>query len=73
MTTSREEALALADVQHTPHGVGRVFELAWAHSRVELKHRNLSIRDAHFYQRLAGHVLFPGAAQRACSTLSSVS
>ncbi|MFO0841099.1 MAG: glucoamylase family protein [Gemmataceae bacterium] len=62
---TREEAVAVADLLDTPLAVQRVFELAWAHSRVELRHRSLSIREAHFYQRLAGHVLFPSPAQRA--------
>jgi cyclic beta-1,2-glucan synthetase len=61
----REEALALADRLDAMHAVSRVFELAWAHSRFDLRHRGLSIRDAHLFQRLAGHVLFPGQSQRA--------
>src|SRR5439155_13125946 len=65
VASSREEAYSLADLYHALHAVNRLFDLAWAHSRVELKHRNLSIRDSHLYQRLASHVLFPGRAQRA--------
>ncbi len=62
---TREEALALADQFHSMPVVTRAFELAWAHSRVELRHLNLSIEEAHLYQRLAGHVLLPGTALRA--------
>jgi cyclic beta-1,2-glucan synthetase len=58
---SRDEALALADHYHTPSAVARAFELAWAHSRVELRHLNLRVEDAHLFQRLAGYVLLPGA------------
>ena len=58
-------ALALADQFHSIPVVTRAFELAWAHSRVELRHLNLSIEEAQLYQRLAGHVLLPGTALRA--------
>jgi cyclic beta-1,2-glucan synthetase len=62
---SREEALALADHHHDYHGVGRVFELAWAHAQVELRHLHLSAGDVHLYQRLASHVLQAGPSLRA--------
>jgi cyclic beta-1,2-glucan synthetase len=62
---SREEALALADQYHDPHGVNRAFELAWAYSQVELRHLHLSPADAHLYQRLAGHLIFAGPSLRA--------
>src|SRR5262245_51115211 len=65
VAASREEALARADEFHSMHGVTRAFELAWAHSRVELRHLNLSAEDVHLFQRLAGHVLFAGPALRA--------
>jgi cyclic beta-1,2-glucan synthetase len=61
---SREEALALADQFHTLGAVTRAFELAWAHSRVELYHLHLRIEEAHLYQRLAGHLLYPGSSLR---------
>lgn len=62
---SREDALALADLYHSPHAVAHAFELAWAHCRVELRHPGLSVDDAHLFQRLAGHVLFPTPGLRA--------
>ena len=62
---TREEALALADQYHDPSAVARAFELAWAHSQVEQRHRNWSPEDAHLFQRLAAHVLFAGPALRA--------
>lgn len=64
---TREEALALADQYHDPSAVGRAFELAWAHSQVEHRHRNWSPEEAHLFQRLASHVLFAGSALRAAS------
>jgi cyclic beta-1,2-glucan synthetase len=62
---SREEALALADHYHDAHAILRVFDLAWAHSQIELRHLNLSSADAHQYQRLATHLLYAGAVLRA--------
>jgi cyclic beta-1,2-glucan synthetase len=68
---TREEALALADQYHDIHGVTRAFELAWAHSQVELRHLHLSAEEAHLFQRLAGHVVFAGRALRSTSALST--
>lgn len=62
---SREEALALADEFHSMHAITRAFELAWAHNRVELRHLQLAVEDAHLFQRLAGHLLFPSLGLRA--------
>ena len=64
---SREEALSLADTYQNLHAVTRTFELAWAHSRLELRHHGLEVEQAHLFQRLAGHILFPGPALRAPS------
>jgi cyclic beta-1,2-glucan synthetase len=61
---SREEALALADQYHNFHAVTRAFELAWAHSQVELSHLNLSAEEVHLFQRLAGHVIYSSPALR---------
>jgi cyclic beta-1,2-glucan synthetase len=65
VANSEEEAVAVAHRFHAPAAVDRTFELAWAHSRVELKHFNTSIREAQLYQRLAGVMLFPTPALRA--------
>src|SRR5262249_11595442 len=51
--------------------VTRAFELAYAHSRVELRHLNLTAEDVHLFQRLAGHVLFAGPALRPPSAVLS--
>jgi cyclic beta-1,2-glucan synthetase len=66
---SREEALALADQYHDFHHVNRAFELAWAHTQVELRHLQLSATDAQLFQRLAGHVLYAGPTLRAPTAL----
>ncbi len=62
---TREEALALADRYHDMLGVTRAFEMAWAHSQVELRQMHMSAQEAHLYQRLAAHVIFAGPALRA--------
>ncbi len=62
---SREDALVLADQFHDFSGVTRSFELAWAHSQVELRHLHLTAQEAHLYQRLAAHVVFASPTLRA--------
>ncbi|MGL4550652.1 MAG: glucoamylase family protein, partial [Gemmataceae bacterium] len=66
---SRELAEALADRFSEWGAVERAFELAWAHSRVELKHLDLSIREAQVYQRFAGFVLYPPPGLRASADI----
>ena len=61
----REEALALADQFREPATVSRAFELAWAHSQVEHRHRPWSAEEGHLYQRLAAHILFASSSLRA--------
>jgi cyclic beta-1,2-glucan synthetase len=65
VTTSREEALALADKYHDSHSVLRAFDLAWAHSQIELRHLHLTTADAHLYQKLAAHLIYASPALRA--------
>ena len=62
---TREAALALADQFREAGAVARAFELAWAQSQVEHRHRPWSAEQGHLYQRLASHVLFAGNALRA--------
>src|SRR5207244_1036111 len=46
------------------HAATRAFELAWAHSQVELRHLRLSAEEAHLYQRLAAQILYAGSLLR---------
>ena len=62
---TRDEALALADHYRDYQAVLRAFDLAWAHSQVELRHLRLSMEEAHLYQRLATHLIYAGPALRA--------
>src|SRR5262249_34872872 len=68
---SPEEGLALADPYHDFHGVTRAFELAWAHSQVELRHLHLTGQEAHLYQRLAGHLIYAGVTLRFAEAVSA--
>ena len=65
VAASREEALALTDEFRVLSAVTRAFDLAWAHSGVELRDLAISVEDVHLFQRLAGYVLFPGPGMRA--------
>jgi cyclic beta-1,2-glucan synthetase len=64
VTTSRETALALADQFDHFHGVTRAFELAYAHSQVELRHLHVTAEELHLYQRIAAHVIYAGTGLR---------
>ncbi|HEV8059072.1 MAG TPA: glucoamylase family protein, partial [Gemmataceae bacterium] len=64
VASSRDEALALADQYDHFHGVTRAFELAWAHSQVELRHLHVNAEELHLYQRMAAHVIYAGVALR---------
>jgi cyclic beta-1,2-glucan synthetase len=64
---SRDAALALADRYHSLFAVNRGFELAFAHSRIELQHANLRPDEVHLFQRLAGHLFYPVSPLRAPS------
>jgi cyclic beta-1,2-glucan synthetase len=65
IATTREEALARADQYHDVHGVTRAFELAWAHSQVQLRHLQLTAEEIQLYGRLAAWVIYAGRALRA--------
>jgi len=69
VATTREEALRLADQYHDSHGITRAFELAWAHSQVQLRHLRLSPEEIQLYGRLAAHVIYAGPALRAPQTV----
>lgn len=66
---SREAALAAADHYRLSAAANRAFELAWAHSRVELVDLGLTPALSHLYQRLAGHIMYPPRALRATSAI----
>jgi cyclic beta-1,2-glucan synthetase len=69
LADSREEAIALANSWKDYHSVNRAFDLAWAHTQVELRQQHWTAADTHLFQRLAGHVVFAGKALRASPSL----
>ncbi|HEY2157117.1 MAG TPA: glycosyl hydrolase family 65 protein, partial [Isosphaeraceae bacterium] len=60
----RDEALVLAALGREPSNVARAFDMAWAQSQVEHRHRRWSPEEAVRYQRLGAHLVFAGPAQR---------
>ncbi|MCC6241049.1 MAG: cyclic beta 1-2 glucan synthetase [Phycisphaerales bacterium] len=67
---TREQAASLAEKYHDPRLADRVFEMAWTHSQVVLRHLNATEADAQIYGRLAGSMIYANALRRAdASTL----
>lgn len=65
MTPSREATLALAEKYQDPRFGDRIFELAWTHSQVVLRHLDATEADAQLYGRLASAVVYAQAIRRA--------
>ncbi|NTW01669.1 MAG: glycosyl transferase, partial [Oscillochloris sp.] len=65
VTTSSDEALALAARLRDPSAVARAFELAWTQSQVELRDLNIDADQAHRFQRLASAALYLDVRRRA--------
>jgi cyclic beta-1,2-glucan synthetase len=61
---TREVCQGLIDKYQDKHHKDRVFELAWTHSQVVLRHINATESDAQLYTRLANSVLFINPALR---------
>lgn len=62
---SREEAVAMADQYDNPYATERVFELATIYGRLELEHIGLSSKRAHYFQKLAGAIIYGNEQFRA--------
>jgi cyclic beta-1,2-glucan synthetase len=62
---SREAAVALADKYHDRRMADRVFELAWTHSQVMLRHLNASESDSRLFERLASSLIYASHLRRA--------
>ena len=66
---TRAEAIALTEKYHDLRLADRVFELAWTHSQVELRHITASEADAQTYAKLAGAVIYAGPMYRSESLI----
>ncbi|HKL20087.1 MAG TPA: glucoamylase family protein [Halalkalibaculum sp.] len=62
---NREEAIAMADRYDNPYATDRVFELASIYGKVELDHIGLNGRQANYFQKLAGAMIYGSEAMRA--------
>lgn len=65
MVNSREEAIEIADRYDNPYATNRVFELASIYSNVELDHIGLSGRQANYFQKLSGALIYGNETLRA--------
>ncbi|MCB8816548.1 GH36-type glycosyl hydrolase domain-containing protein [Desulfosporosinus shakirovi] len=61
---SREEAVRIAEKYRDPLSVNRAFELAWTHSKMELRHLNLTSAQANEALSLGGHLLYLSPCRR---------
>lgn len=63
--TSREEAIQMADRYDNPYATDRVFELASIYGRVELEHIGMGGKRAHYFQKMAGALMYGSDRLRA--------
>ena len=71
MAPTRDAALALVAKYQDRHLADRVFDLAYTHGSVLLRQINATEADAQLYERLAGSVIYAGAALRALPAVIS--
>jgi cellobiose phosphorylase len=62
---SRDTALALAEKYQNHRMADRLFDLAWTHSQVTLRHLDATEADAQLYGRLAGALVYANSGRRA--------
>lgn len=62
---SRKEAVSMADRYDNPYVTDRIFELASIYGRVELEHIDISGKQANYFQKLAGALLYDNEQLRA--------
>ncbi len=55
---NREDIIRIAEKYKDPLSVNRAFELAWTHSKMELRHLNLTAAQANEGLSLGGHLLY---------------
>ena len=62
---NRETCEMLIEKYQDLHHKDRVFELAWTHNQVVLRHINASEADTQLYSKLASSIIFPNTSMRA--------
>ncbi|TGE36917.1 glycosyl transferase family 36 [Desulfosporosinus fructosivorans] len=55
---NREDIIRIAEKYRDPLSVNRAFELAWTHSKMELRHLNMTAAQANEGLSLGGHLLY---------------
>ena len=65
MAESRDSALALVEKYHNLRMADRLFDLAWTHSQVTLRHLGATEAEAQLYARMAGALVYANPARRA--------
>jgi cyclic beta-1,2-glucan synthetase len=66
---TRTAALGLVEKYHDRRLADRVFDLAWTHGQVLLRHLNASKAEAHLYGRLASSIIYANGSLRAAPDL----
>jgi cyclic beta-1,2-glucan synthetase len=69
VSETREGCLSLIDKYQDRRLADRVFDLAWTHSQVVLRHINSTEADAQLYSRIAGSIIYANASLRAEANL----
>ncbi len=61
---SREALLALVAKYRRSESVARAFELAWTRAQLQFRYLGIGPAEAHRFQELASHLLYPNARMR---------
>lgn len=61
---SRQDIIRIAEKYRNPLSVNRAFELAWTHSKMELRHLNMTASQANESLSLGGHLLYLSPCRR---------
>ncbi len=61
---SREALLALIAKYRRPEAVARAFELSWTRAQLQFRYLGIGPTEAHRFQELASHLLYPNARMR---------
>ncbi|MFO7845585.1 MAG: glucoamylase family protein [Balneolaceae bacterium] len=67
--TSEQEAVQMTDMYDNFLSVFRAFDLAEVYSSVELNHIGINSNEAHYFQKLASHLIYPNSNFRADSSI----
>ena len=69
ITSSRDEAISLADEYNNPATFERAATLAWTQAQVQLRHIGIDADEAYLFQELASGILYSDATLRPSSAV----